>query len=145
MKPYISLITLGVRDIETSRKFYEGVLKLPVKTDLGGFVAYELNNVVLALFPREALAKDAGVKDSKPGFSGITLAHNVRTADEVHELVEAVRAAGYTIVKEPQKVEWGENLGAYFADPDGHLWEVTDLGSGCYEEHVPSDSTVTNR
>ena len=62
-----------------------------------------MNNLVLALFPREALAKDAGVEDFKPRFSGITLAQNVRTADEVHELVEAVRAAGYTIVKEPQK------------------------------------------
>jgi catechol 2,3-dioxygenase-like lactoylglutathione lyase family enzyme len=91
-----------------------------------------------------ALAKDIRIEDSKPGFSGITLAHNVATREEVLEIIETVRKAGCRIVKEPQKVDWGDNTGAYFADPDGHLWEITDLGAG-YLEHVPSDPSVKKR
>jgi catechol 2,3-dioxygenase-like lactoylglutathione lyase family enzyme len=144
MRPYITLITLAVKDVKRSREFYEGVLKFPIKADLGSFVAYEMNNIVLALYPRPALAKDIGIEDSESGFPGITLAHNVDTKEEVIEIIEKVRKAGCKIVKEPQKVDWGENTGAYFADPDGHLWEVTDLGSG-YLEHIPSDPSVKKR
>jgi catechol 2,3-dioxygenase-like lactoylglutathione lyase family enzyme len=144
MRPYITLITLAVKDVKRSREFYEGVLHFPVKADLGSFVAYEMNNIVFALYPRDALAKDIRIEDSKPGFSGITLAHNVATREEVLEIIETVRKAGCRIVKEPQKVDWGDNTGAYFADPDGHLWEITDLGAG-YLEHVPSDPSVKKR
>ena len=145
MKPYISLVTLGVADIARSRSFYEGVLGLPVKAALGDFIAYELNNIVLALFPRDALAKDAAMGSGDSGFSGITLAHNVADDEEVIALIETVRSSGNRIVKEPTKVEWGDCLGAYFADPDGHLWEVTSNPSGLYETHTQSDHSVQKR
>lgn len=145
MKPYISLITLAVEDVKRSREFYEGVLDLPIKVDLGAFVFFEMNNVLFSIGERGALAKDIRIEDSRPGFSGITLAHNVATDEEVIEIVEAVRKSGGRIVKEPQKVDWGDCLHAYFADPDGHLWEVTGNPSGMYEEHVPSDPSVQKR
>jgi len=145
MKPYISLITLAVEDVQRSREFYEGVLNFPIKADLGAFVFFELNNTVFSIGERGALANDIRVDDSKPGFSGITLAHNVATDEEVVEIIETVRKAGCQIVKKPQKVDWGDCLGAYFADPDGHLWEVTGNAGCMYEEHVPSDPSVTKR
>jgi len=107
MRPYVTLITLAVEDVQRSREFYEGVLNFPIKADLGSFVAYEMNNIVLGIYPRDALAKDIRIDDSKPGFSGITLAHNVATKEEVIEIIETVRKAGCKIVKEPQKVDWG--------------------------------------
>ena len=145
MKPYISLITLGVDDIQRSRTFYEHVLNFPLKVDLGAFVFFELNNTVFSIGSRDALAKDIRADDSNQGFSGITLAHNVNTDEEVVEIIEAVRQAGCTIVKEPKKVDWGDCLGAYFRDPDGHLWEVTSNPSGMYETHTSSDSSVERR
>jgi uncharacterized protein len=145
MKPYVSLITLGVDSIQRSREFYEGVLGFPVKVASEGFVAYELNNLVFGLYPRDALTKDIEIQDTGKGFSGITLAHNLPTNDEVVALLDAVRASGNKIVKEPKKVDWGEFIGGYFADPDGHLWEVTSNPSGMYEEHVPSDDSVQKR
>ena len=145
MRPYVTLITLAVEDVQRSREFYGGVLKLPLKVDLGAFVFYEMNNIVLSIGGRSELASDIGIDDSKPAeFSGITLAHNVNTKEEVIEIVEAVRNAGCRIVKEPQKVSWGDCTGAYFADPDGHIWEVTSAGAG-YLEHVPSDPSVEKR
>lgn len=145
MKPYLSMITLGVHNIQRSREFYEGILGFPVKVALDGFVAYELNNLVFGLFPRDALARDLGVPHSSDGFSGITLAHNVATDDEVIAILDAVRASGNPIVKEPTKVDWGDCIGAYFADPDGHLWEVTSNPSAMYTEHIPSDDSVQKR
>jgi len=145
MRPYVSLITLGVDSIQRSRDFYEGVLDFPVKVAFEGFVAYELNNLVLGLYPRDALAKDIGIQDSSKGFSGITLAHNLPTSDDVIALLDAVRASGNKIVKDPEKVDWGDCTGGYFADPDGHLWEVTSNPSAMYTEHIPSDDSVQKR
>ena len=145
MKPYVSLITLGVDSIQRSREFYEGVLGFPVKVASEGFVAYELNNVVFGLYPRDALAKDIGIRDTGKGFSGFALAHNVPTNADVLSLIDAVRTSGNRIVKEPKKVDWGECIGGYFADPDGHLWEVTSNPSAMYQEHVPSDGSVQKR
>lgn len=145
MKPYISLITLSVESITRSREFYEGVLKFPVKVACDEFVAYELNNLVFGIYPRSELAADIGIADTPKGFSGVTLAHNVATDEEVLALIEAVRAGGGTILKEPQKVFWGPFIGGYFADPDGHLWEVTSNPSGMYLGHTPSDNSVPQR
>ncbi len=139
------MITLGVDSIQRSREFYEGVLGLPVKVASDGFVAYELNNLVLGLFPRDGLANDIGIQNTGKGFSGITVAHNVPTKGEVIALLDAVRASGNEIVKEPEKVDWGECIGGYFADPDGYLWEVTNNPSAMYEKHIPSDDSVQKR
>lgn len=125
MQPRLSLLTLGVRDIARARLFYERL----------GFEASELSNahvaffnaggVVLALFGREALATDANVADdaAQSGFSGITLAHNVRSEAEVEAVLNDAERAGARIVKKAEKTFWGGYAG-YFADPDGHLWEI---------------------
>ena len=145
MKPYVSMVTLGVDSIQCSREFYEGVLGFPVKVASDGFVAYELNNLVFGLFPRDALAKDIGIQDTPKSFSGITVAHNVSTNEEVIAILDAVRESGNPIVKEPKKVDWGDCIGGYFADPDGHLWEITSNPSAMYNEHAPSDDSVQKR
>jgi hypothetical protein len=122
MKPRISLITLGVGDFERSLRFYRDGLGWPadVQDDIAFF---QLNGVVLALYPRHKLAGDATVDGGGSGFSGITLAHNVTGEREVDEVLAAVEKLGARVVKKGQKVFWGGYSG-YFADPDGHLWEV---------------------
>lgn len=94
---------------------------------------FDLNGTVLELFEREALAKDAGVSHEGSGFPGFTLAHNVRSENEVDELFDEVRKAGARILKEPKKTDWGGYSG-YFADPDGYLWEVAYNPSWNFDE-----------
>jgi catechol 2,3-dioxygenase-like lactoylglutathione lyase family enzyme len=119
----LSLLTLGVADIARSRAFYEG-LGLTASSESKAEVAFfQLGSVVLALFGRSALAADAHVADSTPGFSGIAMAWNVASAAEVDAALAKAASCGGRIVKSGQKVFWGGYSG-YFADPDGHLWEV---------------------
>ncbi len=122
MKPKITLITLGVADLDKSTKFYK---KLGFKEEENNdtIVFFKLNNIVLSLFPRAALAEDIGVPDTPGGFRGFTLAHNVLSAREVDAALGNARKAGATIVKKGQKASWGGYSG-YFSDPDGFLWEV---------------------
>ena len=117
------MITLGVSDLERSKKFYRDGLGLPLREDEADIAFFPLNGTWLALYGREALAEDATVAPTGAGFSGIALAHNVSSEDEVREVLAEAVAAGGTLVKEAQKVFWGGYSG-YFADPDGHLWEV---------------------
>lgn len=124
MEPRLTLVTLGVSELAEAFAFYKDVLELPSKDGITGDVAFfQLKGVWLGLYPRDLLAKDAGVVDEGKGFPGITLAHNVTSKGEVGKLIERVRAAGATIVKEPQDTEWGGYHG-YFKDPDGYLWEI---------------------
>lgn len=123
MEPRISLITLGVADLARATRFYEECLGLPKLDSPPGVAFFELGKVWLSLFPREALAADAGVSSEGSGFRGFTLAHNVRSAEEVDALLAHVTACGGTIVKRGQRADWGGYSG-YFADPDGYLWEV---------------------
>ena len=123
MKPRISMITLGVSDLTASVAFYEKGLGLPRMNSEPDIAFFALNGTWLGLYGREALAEDAQVSAEGDGFAGIALAHNVHSEKEVDEvMVQAVRA-GATLVKEPRQVFWGGYSG-YFADPDGHLWEV---------------------
>ncbi len=123
MQPRISMITLGVSDLEISKKFYRDGLGFPLKDDEPNIAFFKLNGTWLGLYGRDALAEDATVPAEGSGFSGIALAHNVSSEQEVEDvLAEAVRA-GATLLKPAQKVSWGGYSG-YFADPDGHLWEV---------------------
>jgi len=82
-----------------------------------------LHHINLALYPKDKLAEDAGVPDDGTGFSGITLAHNVKTKEEVDEIIERLRRAGVKITIEPRDTFWG-GYDAYFQDPDGYLWEI---------------------
>jgi hypothetical protein len=123
LDPRISLITLGVEDVARSTEFYEklGWTKSAASQESITFI--QLKGTVLALFSRQALAEDAGVQETGKGFSGVTLAHNVASERGVDAVFKFAVSCGATPVKPPEKVFWGGYSG-YFADPDGHLWEV---------------------
>lgn len=124
MEPRLSLVTLGVQDLARARKFYAEGLGLPLRPESGEEVAFfGLRGVWLALYPRAALADDAKVSPEGSGFRAVALAHNVRTRAEVDALLAHAERAGARIVRPAQEVFWGGYTG-YFADPDGHLWEV---------------------
>lgn len=123
MKPRISMITLGVRDMATAVKFYEEGLGLPRRKSPPEVAFFTLNGSWLALFGRESLAEDAGIPAEGSGFPGFALAHNVASEAEVDELLQQAAAAGGKLVKPAERVFWGGYSG-YFADPDGYLWEV---------------------
>lgn len=123
MKPRISMITLGVRDLARSIQFYEEGLGLPRMDSPPEVAFFTLNGTWLGLYGRDDLAEDAGVSSNGTGFEGFSIAHNVSSESEVDEVIDQAVKAGATLVKPAQKVFWGGYSG-YFSDPDGHLWEV---------------------
>ena len=123
MEPRISIITLGVADLAASVRFYRDGLGLPMREGGDGIAFFETKGTWLALFPREALAADATVPADGAGFRGFTLAHNVRSREEVDALLREAEAAGASVIKPAQDTDWGGYSG-YFSDPDGYLWEV---------------------
>ncbi len=123
MEPRISLITLGVADLQRATHFYAECLGLPRIETPPSVTFFELGKTWLALWSRESLAADAGLSPDGAGFRGFALAHNVRSPAEVDALLQRVAAFGATITKPGQATEWGGYSG-YFADLDGFLWEV---------------------
>ncbi len=123
MKPRISMVTLGVRDLAKAVAFYQEGLGLPRMESPPEVAFFTLDGTWLGLYGREALAADASVPEAGSGFAGVALAHNVASEAEVDALLAQAVAAGATLVKPGQKAPWGGYSG-YFADPDGHLWEV---------------------
>jgi catechol 2,3-dioxygenase-like lactoylglutathione lyase family enzyme len=125
MEQRVSIITLGVADLERSRAFYErlGWRRAMSENDAAGIVFFQAGGMALALYPRPELAKDANVAPDGQGFGGITLAYNVRTRAEVDSVLHEAAAAGAKIVKPAEEAFWGGYSG-YFSDPDGFLWEV---------------------
>jgi catechol 2,3-dioxygenase-like lactoylglutathione lyase family enzyme len=123
MKPRINIITLGTRNLENATKFYEQGLGLPKMDFEGDIRFFELNSSWLALYPWELLAQDALVDSAGSGFRGFTLAHMVKSEDEVIELLQKAQHVGAKIIKPAQKTEWG-GFSGYFADLDGYLWEI---------------------
>ncbi len=123
MKPRISMITLGVQDLERSVKFYKEGLGFPKMESPPEVAFFTLNGSWLGLYGRESLAEDALVASQGSGFSGFALAHNVASETEVDETINQAVSAGATLCKTPQKTSWGGYSG-YFKDPDGHLWEI---------------------
>ena len=126
MEARISIITLGVKDLERSLTFYCDGLKLPTTRNADqGIIFFQTNGTCLALYPYEELARDVSedflVERSK--FPGITLAHSVRTRAEVDLVLKEAAEAGAKIEKPAQDTFWGGYSG-YFSDPDGYLWEV---------------------
>jgi catechol 2,3-dioxygenase-like lactoylglutathione lyase family enzyme len=130
MKPRISVITVGVDDLEASLKFYRDGLGLPTEGIIGtefehGAVAFfELQHgVKFALFPRDDIARDAGIARSGRSPTEFTLGHNVGSESEVDAIMRRAIDAGARLVKPAQKTFWGGYAG-YFQDPDDHLWEI---------------------
>jgi catechol 2,3-dioxygenase-like lactoylglutathione lyase family enzyme len=126
MEPRISIITLGVADLERSYRFYHEGLGLPTpKSPEDGIIFFQTGGTCLALYPLEALAED--ISPTHPAergpFPGITLAHNTRTKEEVDALLAQAEKHGAVIEKPAQDTFWGGYSG-YFSDPDGYLWEV---------------------
>ncbi|MDE2842331.1 MAG: VOC family protein [Chloroflexota bacterium] len=124
MEPRISIVTLGVSDLPRSVAFYRDGLGLTLYDENTESIAFFQNKGTwLALYPLDALAADVGIPTEGSGFSGVTLAHNLRSKEEVDELLEVAVAAGATLVKPAQDTFWGGYSG-YFSDPDGYLWEI---------------------
>lgn len=130
MKARLTVITLGVGDLERSLRFYRDGLGWSTKGIVGeefeyGAVAFFPMHpgLQLALWPRKSIARDAGLEEAPPASTELTLGHNVSSADEVDAVMKQVAAAGAKVVKPAGETFWGGYAG-YFADPDGHLWEV---------------------
>ncbi|AMR81437.1 VOC family protein [Cupriavidus nantongensis] len=130
MKPRITLITLGVDDLQRAVRFYRDGLGLPTAGIVGeqfehGAVAFfDLQaGLRLALWPRASLAHDAGLQVTSRALTDFSLAHNVADKAEVDAVMAQALAAGASVVKPAQDTFWGGYAG-YFHDPDGHLWEI---------------------
>lgn len=123
----MNIICLGVRNMETAVKFYRDGLGFQTKEKENNpaVIFFNTSGTKLELYPLDLLAKDITVtpKEISTGFSGFTLAYNVKSKEEVFEVIELARKAGAKIVKEPQDVFWG-GFHAYFSDLDGYYWEV---------------------
>jgi uncharacterized protein len=126
MEQRVSFITLGVADLDRARTFYEALGWRPAKYGEGaGVVFFEIGpGVVLALYPRQELARDAGLPDAGPAaFSGVSLSYNTKSRDEADVIMAEAERAGGRVLKPAAEVFWGGYVG-YFADTEGHLWEV---------------------
>ncbi|GMU77636.1 MAG: glyoxalase [Acidimicrobiia bacterium] len=121
MEPRISLVTLGVRDLDRARRFYEA-LGWAGRSPSDDVVFLPAGGMVLALWSRSRLAEDSTV-DDRGGWGGVTLAHDVRSPDEVDAVLAEAAAAGATIGRPGAPTFWGGYSGV-FVDPDGHPWEV---------------------
>jgi catechol 2,3-dioxygenase-like lactoylglutathione lyase family enzyme len=124
LKPRINFVTLGVIDMGAMRAFYERLGLVASSASNPDVTFFDANGIVLALFGHHALAEDAGVAAGPvPSFRGVGVAWNAGSEDEVDRIMAHAKGAGGTIKKEAHKVFWGGYSG-YFADPEGHLWEV---------------------
>jgi uncharacterized glyoxalase superfamily protein PhnB len=123
--PRLTMLTLGVGNLEKAMKFYEAVLDTHPNTSYDGVVFIELPGTWISLYPLEKLASDieSDVPTHRDGFSGITLAYNAGSVDEVIAVIERARSAGAKVVKEAQETFWG-GFSGYFSDLDGYYWEV---------------------
>ncbi len=123
--PRVSILTLGVADIEKATEFYKIVLNTPPNTSSEGITFIELPGTWIALYPLEKLAEDISpeVPVLRSGFGGVTLACNAHSKDDVVAIVRHAEEAGGRVIKEPQKTFWG-GFSGYFADLDGYYWEV---------------------
>ncbi|MCA0917286.1 MULTISPECIES: VOC family protein [Halomonas] len=123
-EPRIGLITLGVQSLDRAIEFYQHGLCWPrLEEDDAKIAFFTLQGTWLALYGWNALAEDVMVNAGGEGFRGVTLAYMARDVDEVNAVLAQAKAAGGTLLKPGQQVVWGGYSG-YFADPDGHLWEV---------------------
>ena len=132
MNPHVSGITLGVKDLNRAKQFYNEGLGWPIKQAQGEWVSFSLGSgsSALGLYPWDTLADDAGVAAEGSGFRGITFSYIARSDERVDEVLAEAKRAGGKIVKPGQHAAWGGYFG-YFTDPDGYLWKV---GAGYGED-----------
>ena len=123
MDQRLSMVTLGVADLDRAARFYEDGLGWKRGTNDGGVVFFQGPGTVIGLFSRESLAADIGIEGAGQGFSGMTLAFNARSRVEVDAVLSEAVDAGAELLKPAEEVFWGGYSG-YFGDPDGHVWEV---------------------
>ena len=137
MEQRLSLITLGISDLDRARKFYEALgWKTGAEAD-DDVVFFQAGGMIVALWSRAKLAEDSAVTEGS-GWGGITLAYNTRSPKEVDDVIEEARGAGATIGREPGETFWG-GYSAVFVDPDGYPWEVAHNPNWTIEE----DGSVT--
>lgn len=123
MEQRVSIITLGVADLNRSREFYERLGWRRSMAQAEGVVFFQAGGMALALYPRQELAKDANIAGEGSGFSGMSVAYNARNREEVDSVLAEAEAAGARILKPAQETFWG-GYSCYFSDPDGFLWEI---------------------
>jgi hypothetical protein len=130
VKPRISVVTIGVDDLDRSVRFYRDGLGLSTdgivgeEFEFGAVAFFDLQSGLrLALWPRKSISRDSGIALSAPSATDVTIGHNVSSKDDVDVVIEQARRAGATIVKGAQETFYGGYAG-YFLDPDQHLWEV---------------------
>jgi len=122
MEQRVSFITIGAKNLDSLKNFYIDKFKwTPIKTD--GIVFFKMNGFILALFPADELARDAGVQPGAPGFKQFTLAINYRSESEVDGMFATLEKRGVKVIKAPQKASWGGYSG-YVADSEDNLWEI---------------------
>lgn len=124
MDPRLTLVTLGVEDLSRSIAFYRDVVGWAPTTVSDDVAFFDLDGLILALWPHRELAADTGLSANGLGpYHGFALAHNARSRDDVDRIFAALRERGAVIAKPPVETDWGGYSG-YFTDPDGHHWEV---------------------
>lgn len=130
MKPHVSGITLGVKDLNRAKQFYRKGLGWPIQQEQGEWVSFSINNgsSALGLYPWDMLADDAGVPPGGSGFRGFTLSYTVHSKERVDAVLAEAKRGGGKIAKPAQVAAWGGYFG-YFTDPDGYLWKVV-VGAG---------------
>jgi len=133
MEQRLSLVTLGVRDMARARAFYETLGWRASSASNDEVTFFRAGGTVLGLYGRAALAEDAKLPADGGGFAAVALAHNTASREAVDAVIAEAAAAGGAVVKPAEEVSWGGYSG-YFADPDGHLWEVA------WNPHFPFDA-----
>jgi len=134
MKPRLNIVTLGVKDLQKSRIFYENALGwIPTKDSDDKIVFFNQGGIILGLYPIDKLAEDAKISAARSGFSGVTLAINLDSKKAVDELYHAVVEKGGKALVQPRDTFWG-GYDAYFADPDDNVWEIAWAPFWKYDE-----------
>ena len=124
MEQRISLVTLGVANVAAARAFYERLGWTASSASMDEVVFFDMGGWMFGLYGQSNLSKDSGLTENKPVPGGITLAYNTRSREEVDHFMDEVKEAGATILASPVEMPWGGYVG-YFADPDGHPWEIS--------------------
>jgi catechol 2,3-dioxygenase-like lactoylglutathione lyase family enzyme len=134
MRPRLNLVTLGVKDLDRSVRFYTGLGFRKSSASQGDVAFFQLGPMAISLYPTSKLAEDAAVPAKRSGFDNVTLAHNAKSEKEVDDVMREAEKEGAKVVKKPRKTFWGGYSG-YFADPDGHLWEVAHNPSWKFDDN----------